>query len=181
MSDSQEQKTFNLNSGPEEKSSKFLIVIIIAIIVVAIMISAGIIVIYHPTTSSIKESKTLWAAGSFQMQVTQSGEQYVYGQVFTVYDNMTNVHIYGSFTSNKTVSCVIGFLGHMNSSLTYLPVITKYIWSSGNTKGRSIFACLQTPSSSQISESYVIQFNDTNPQFTEVNVTSSIIMTYYSS
>lgn len=161
------------------KHQKMLIALI-AVAVVVLTVS-GFAVTFYPD----QESRVLFSTGT--LVIGNGGE--LYG--FTVYKNMTNVHISGTFASNSSVDFVIGYVGQNLSG--GIPVkdayVAYYVWSSGNTTGKSISVSLPTLSDSQFDVVYAVGFTHgsatANSNGTldtvEINVTTPIVLTYLSS
>lgn len=161
------------------KHQKMLIAVIAVTVVVLIV--SGFAVTYYPD----RESRVLFATGT--LVIGNGGE--LYG--FAVYKNMTNVHVSGTFASNSSVDFVIGYIGQ---NLTGgIPVkdayVAYYIWSSGDTTGRSISVSLPALSNSQFDAVYAVGFTHGSAianfngtlDTVEINVTTPIVLTYYSS
>ena len=179
--------------GRTRQSSRMFKTITV-VVLVAVAAITGAAIIYHSLTNHLtnqadtppKESTTIWSSGLFQMYPGEGkGSNGTWptltsvGQSFVVLNNMTDVHVYGAFTSNESISLMIEDVSpYENSSQFSLPVGAKEVWSSGITEGRSIFVSLPTIPSSQIGEIYIITFTMEKPIITEVNVTSTIILAY---
>lgn len=163
---------------------------ITVVVLVAVAAITGAAIIYHSLTNPVdtppRESTTIWSSRLFQMCPGEgNGSNGTWptltsvGQSFVVLNNMTDVHVYGSFTSNESISLVMEDVDpYENSSQFSLPVGAKDAWSSGITEGGSISVSLPTSPSSQIGEIYMITFTMEEPIITEVNVTSTIILAY---
>ncbi|MCL5874812.1 MAG: hypothetical protein M1161_05695 [Candidatus Thermoplasmatota archaeon] len=170
------------NKPPNYRKSRRGVYLVIVIVVVIVI--AGFAMTYHPKSNSPAETKVLWAEGTFQIVPGvgsgSSGPISAHssvGRIFDIYGNMSDIRVYGSFTSNQSVSLAIGYLGHNVTALD-LPTIEKVEFSSGNTTNKSFSITLPVDSSSTLSDSYTILFSSDNPTLTEVNVTSSIVLGY---
>ncbi|MCL4447775.1 MAG: hypothetical protein M1556_01130 [Candidatus Thermoplasmatota archaeon] len=164
----------------KDRSGLIGVVVVISVVIIA----AGFIA-YTPTNFPIK-SKTILAAGTYQEEGGSSAVEF-----FLVYHNMTNIQVHGAFTSRENVYLKIGTFGsagsHPSRPPDLAPSFVSVFWSSGNTTQRSFSVSLPSPSGSDVSAWYAVDFYDPNPfynsnhsyDYNELNITHPIVMTYY--
>jgi hypothetical protein len=179
-------------SSGEDEESEFnnRLIPLIAMVVVIIVVVAAVMVVYHPdtsnTTTPTTKSEVIMANGTFLIYPGGvSGPNGPHrtpsfiGQSFIVFSNMTDIHVYGSFTSNQSVFTVLQVVGPWNTSATdELPVPTRNVSTSSAAKQGSISISLPTPSNSMNDDMYILTFNMATSIATEVNVTSLIVLAY---
>ena len=117
---------------PKKKTKKTWIGIIIVILIVIIIAVA----VSMPVQKSTPKNEVIIPTGVIHINGQQNFEQ-----DFSVYSNMTNIQISGSFTSNESVYCVVMTEQQYTSWLQDPSLITNpnyYVWSSGNSTGDKI-------------------------------------------
>lgn len=163
---------------------------VIAMILAVIVVFAVLTVAYHHETSNTTipttESEVILANGTFLIYPGgESGPDGFHrtpsfmGQSFIAFSNMTDIHVYGSFTSNQSIYVVLQIVGPWNTSATdALPAPTRNVSTSSITKQGSISISIPTPSNSLNDDMYILTFNMATSITTEVNVTSPIVLAY---
>ncbi len=159
--------------------------------VVAIIVVVAVVMVIYPrgtsnTTLPTTESEVIMASGTFLIYPGgASGPNGPHrtpssmGQSFIVFSNMTDITIYGNFTSNQSVYVVLKLVGPWNTSETNeLPAPTRTVWTGSITKQGSISISLPTPHNSQNDDMYIFTFNMETSITTEVNVTAPIMLGY---
>ncbi len=184
------QIPINGHQSPSPSSQSRRLPRLWAVVVIVVVVVAAVIVVYHPgrsnTTIPTTESEVIIANGTFLIYpggVSGPNGQHrtpsFMGQSFIVFSNMTDIHVYGTFTSNQSVFTVLQLVGPWNTSATdELPVPTRNVSTSSITKQGSISVSLPTPSNSMNDDMYILTFNMATSIATEVNVTSPIVLAY---
>lgn len=169
----------------------------IAVIVVGGGIAVVVINNYHSISKTIagsytrtpdEESMVIIPSGSFLMHPGyKSGSNGVQAiaasesQTFYVLSNMTDVHIYGSFTSTQGIFFSLEFVGPWGANMTdAIPVAKGTVWSTGVTKQANISISLPTPHNSANNYMYMLIFDMEKPVTTEIDVISPIVIAYNS-